>query len=170
MEKINVKKTGKSKFGEYLQDAEGNFHSSTSQVNSFLSNQVPCEVEIVEKKDIDTRKNVISRVKVLSKTQVNPDENPENQFEQPVEHVKVTQDGLVPATNYKPSIPERISDIDRQKSIVAQSCIKSALRMIEVANQVLEEKITPTKGNVLSHAQMIKEVYDKLIEDKLPDY
>ena len=171
METINVKKVGKSKFGEYLQDNEDKFHSSTQQVNGFLSNQVPCQVEIIEKQDISPRKDVITRVKVLNKMAVAPQDNSVNEFEQPVEVVKVTDDGMVKAENYKPSKTYSTDYQERQKSIVAQSSIKGAFRMIELYNQIKDEKIPPTKANILTNAEIVKSVYDKLMEDNnLPDY
>ena len=45
-ETMIVEKVGKSKFGCYIKDKAGNFTSSSEQVNGFLSNQVPCDIEI----------------------------------------------------------------------------------------------------------------------------
>jgi len=168
MEKLKVKKVGKSQFGEWLllDDGieKGTFKGSTTQVNGFLSRQVPCEIEVEETKDIDNRKGVITRVKVIgSEKQV--------QVEAPIEVVKP---GLTPASNYKPSVtnyPERISDKERQNSIVTQMCIKGGIELINSYNQISEEKITPTMNNVLNNSLIIREVYDKMLEKlDLPDY
>lgn len=161
-ETMKISKTGKSKFGYYVMEDTGgekpNFKSVTEQVSNFLSKQVPCTIEIEETGE----KGIITRVKV-SNTQP-------NSMEQPVEVVKPFEQ----ATNYKPSntpYTERISDQERQNSIINQSCIKAALRMIELHNQISENKVEPTRANVFNNAQIAKLVYEDLSkEPELPDY
>ena len=65
MEKI--KKTGISKFGPYLQLEDNSFKSCTEQVNKFLSNRCPCEIE-VEATSGEGRDEKVSKVKVLSQS------------------------------------------------------------------------------------------------------
>lgn len=169
MEKLKVKKIGEhEKFGEWLLVDDGSekgaFKGSTAQVNGFLSKQVPCEIEVEETQDIENRKGVITRVKVIKS-------EGQNEFEKPVEIVKP---GFEQATNYKPSstpYTERISDKERQNSIVTQMCIKTGIEVLNSYNQISEEKIKPTMSNLLNNALIVREVYDKMLEKlNLPDY
>ena len=145
MDKMKIKKTGKSKHGYWLLDEESNFTGTTEQVSKFLEDQVPCEVEVSET-DGEGRNLKVTRVKVLGS-------------QKPAEKMET-------ASNYKPSV-----STDREESIRNQFFIRESIRLIEVANQVSSEKILPTKGNVYNNALLLKEVYDRLMSEKdLPDY
>lgn len=90
-----------------------------------------------------------------------PKINPANEFEQPVEVVKV---GPV-----APSYSE--TQDKRQESIVNQFSIREALQMINVHNLHSEEKIAVTSKNLLINAQIVKTVLKQLSDlDELPDY
>ncbi len=178
-EKINVSRVGKSKFGHYLMDNDEKFTSSTEQVNNFLSKQVPCTIEIEERQDVEGKKGVVTRVKVLEKVksiadghlqqpiqQAIPDNS--NEMEQPVETVKP---GIEPASNYKPSPNFYETQDKRQESIVNQFCTREGLQMIRVMNEMTkDDKIIPTMKNIYNNAQIVKEVLKALSKEEFPDY
>lgn len=154
-EKLKISKVGKhEKFGEWLLvddgSEKGSFRGTTSQVAGFLSKQIPCEIEVESVEDIENRKDVITRVKVIQKSAIAQ----KQEFKQ--------------ANNY---VPQQNQCDNRQESIVNQFCIREGLQIIKIFNEMSEEKIKPTMSNILTNAEIIKEVYSKLINPKkFPDY
>jgi len=166
METYKISKIGKhQQYGEWMLSDDGSekgkFLGITSQVAGFLSNQVPCEIEVEERKDIENRKGVITRVKVLGKS--NGEQKIENQFEQPIETVKLGQkQEFTTAREYKPTPDYYGQQQERQNSIESQMSIYAAIQMIEAHNKVSETKIEPTMNNLLSNARIVQEVLKKL--------
>lgn len=162
-ERLKVKKVGKhAQYGEWLLvddgSEKGSFRGTTAQVSGFLSKQVPCEVEVESVEEIEGRKGVITRVKVLGEQSVTP---------QPSEQ----QSATAPSTPKQEFKQANEYYDNRQESIVNQFCIREGIKLVEVFNSMSEEKIKPTKGNVFTNAKIIKEVYDKLMNpDDMPDY
>jgi len=149
MEKIKIKKVGKSKWGEFAVVDDGSekgiFVSITPQVKTFLSQQLPCEVEVQEKEEVGNRKDVITRVKVLGSSPEKVESAKENSFEQPIQ------------------VEKPFEQIDRQKSIESQMCIKSAIDLIKINNDCEEfENIKPTKNSLYETALIIREVLEDL--------
>jgi len=145
METIKVKKVGKhEKFGEWLFVEDGSekgaFRGTTPQVTGFLSKQVPCEVQVEAIESVGNRKNVITRVKILNKSD-----------EEKLEETSP----FVPASEYTSGV---------QESIVTQFCIREGIKLIEVFNSMSETKIKPTMSNVLTNAKIIRGVYDNLLQ------
>jgi len=161
-ETLKIKKTGKSTYGHYILVDDGaekpNFKGVTEQVSGFLSKQIPCSILVEEQGE----KGIITRVKVVQGQQ----DNSMNEFEQPVETVKP---GIEPATNYKPSYTDRISDVERQTSIEGQMSIYAAIQMIEAHNKISDTKIEPNMNNLLNNANIVKEVLNKL-KEPIQDY
>ena len=159
-ENIKVKKVGESKYGFYLMDEDSQFVSTTKEVIGFLAKKIPCTIEISEKKDIEGKKDVITRVKVLK------GESQQNEMEEPIPVENFSQ-----AKNYKPSSTPHTRGNEIQESIVNQFCTREGLRLIEVFNQISEEKIKPTRQNLYSNACIIKEVLAELSKkEEFPDY
>ena len=175
-ETIKVKKTGKhQQFGEWLLSDDGSekgkFLGCSSQVSGFLSKQIPCEVEVEERQDVGERKGVITRVKVVGRTQSEPSAN------QPDSPIEIVKPGITTAENYKPSPNFYETQNKTQESIITQFCIRESLRLIEVANQMRkeEDKMPITKNNVYAHALIVRQIYSDLINQKeqkseFPDY
>lgn len=69
MEKIKIKKTGKSKFGYYLLLEDKSFRTTTEAVSKFLSDKTPCEVEITGE-ETGEKGSVITKVKPLNTTPI----------------------------------------------------------------------------------------------------
>jgi len=114
-EKIKVTKVGKhEKFGEWLfvddGSQKGSFRGTTPQVANFLSNRVPCEVEIESVEDTENRKDVITRVKVLDNAQPQGETKPE----------------FKPAKEYQDN---------RQESIITQMCVKKGSDLLIKSNE-----------------------------------
>ncbi|MFW9872100.1 MAG: hypothetical protein ACFFG0_03285 [Candidatus Thorarchaeota archaeon] len=136
MERIKITKTGKSQFGYYLMDDNSKFTSCTEQVSGFLSKQVPCEIEVEEVGE----KNLVTRVKVVSN------------LEQPSATAQETKE----LPNYYETQDKRQESIENQMSVYA------AIQMIEAHNKVSESKIEPTMNNLLTNAQIVKQVLNAL--------
>ena len=177
MEKLKIKKTGKSQFGFWLLvddgSPKGHFRGCSEQVSGFLGGQLPCEIEVqASNPDEGNRKGAITNVKVISEKQ-----NP-NELDSPIEVEDMSgvpsNSRIVPASNYKPSVPnysEIISDKDRQESIVTQFSIREGINLINSFNLNSDEKIKLTKGNIYTNAKIIKEVYEELIKgEEFQDY
>ena len=64
---MEIKKTGKSTFGYYLQETNNTFHGCTQQVSKFIEDKLPCTIRVDETtgEDKDLR---ISKVKILSES------------------------------------------------------------------------------------------------------
>lgn len=169
MKEIELKRTGKSKFGSYyLMDNENNFTGTTEQVSKFLENQVPCRIEITGSEG-DGKKLIVNRVKVISKSKT---DNSKNEFEEPVEVVKPgeTRQEFTQASNYKPSVSDgKLSDMEKQESIINQMSVYAAIQIISEHNKISETKIEPTMNNIFTNAKVIKEVLNHLGEDNI-DY
>jgi hypothetical protein len=61
-------KTGKSKFGYYIQfEGDKNFKGCTEAVSGFLSDKLPCEIEITEKEGTGNQERA-TKVKILGQT------------------------------------------------------------------------------------------------------
>ena len=65
MEKIHVKKTGKSQYGHYLQLEDGSFKSCSEPVSKFISSSIPCELEIVAVTE-DEKYPIVTKVNILT--------------------------------------------------------------------------------------------------------
>jgi len=143
MEKLNVKRT--TKYGVELQEAKEDgspsYRGTTDKVRNWLSKQVPCTVEIEELEG-----NIISKVRVLKGMPK----------EEPIEVERHGQEELPTASDYWDQ---------RQESIIAQTCIKQAIRWIEANNAVNETKVLPTKNNLYTHATMIREIINQLVKE-----
>ena len=157
-EKYTITKVGKSKFGEYMLEESGKGISSSEQVNKFLMNQVPCEIEITERIDIGNRKGVVTRVKVLNKV---TEEEPK--FEEPIEVVKPGEQVYSKEDYWK---NKEELDKQRQKEIVAEFCIRESIRLIEVNNNSFEDKIRPSKNTVYTNAMLIKDIIKDLLSEE----
>ena len=152
---MKVIKTAKSKFGWYIQLEDQSFKGCSEQVSKFLSSQIPCEIN-VESSEGEGNRAVITRVKVIGTQKQESNSN----MGEPVETVKP---GFTQANEYKPN--------NVQESIVTQFSIREGIKLIEVFNQMSEEKIKPTKGNIYNNSKIIKEVYDKLMNpEEVQDY
>lgn len=162
MEKYKIKKVGRhAQYGEWMLaddgSEKGKFLGITQQVSGFLSNQVPCEVSIEERQDIENRKGVITRVKVLGKSEG------QNKFEQPQQTIQETpKQEFNTARDYKPSE----TYTDRQESIVNQMCIKKGADLL----MKTDEQINFV--NLLKYSELVKSVYDTMMNKKseIPDY
>lgn len=139
---VNVNLTGKGKFGYYLRKEDNTFLGCSEQVSNFVRGSLPCELEIQEVGE----KNVVTRVKVVGKTQE-------------------SATAPIPKQEFKPA--NEYND-NRQESIVTQMCIKKGADLL----MKTDEQITYI--NLLKYSEMVKRVYDTMIEKKqtneFPDY
>jgi len=175
-ETYKISKIGKhAQYGEWMLSNDGSekgkFLGITSQVAGFLSNQVPCEIEVEERKDIENRKGVITRVKVLIKS--DGEQKIENQVEQPIKIVKPGQkQEFTTARDYKSTPDYYGQQQERQNSIENQFCFRESLHWIEVHNNMCkeEEKIKPTYTKICEFADLIKQKIHEIPQEGFPDY
>ena len=152
---LKVKKTGKSKFGFYLliEGEEGDkFRSTSEAVSKYLEKQVPCEIEVTESGE----RGSIVRVKV-SKS-FTPNNREKNEFEEPVETVKMSD--FKQANEYKENYWDwkKEAELSKQEEIVNEFCVREAIQLIKLNNESSEEKLKPTMNVIYLHAKMIKSI------------
>jgi hypothetical protein len=152
---LNVKKTGKSKFGFYLltETEEGDkFRSTSEAVSRFLEKQTPCKVEVVESDE----KGGITRVKVVGKSE-------QKDVQGELEDTSTFKSGNEYKENYWDW--KRENDLKTQENIISQFCVREAIRLIEVNNNSFpENKVLMTKNNVYTHALIIKGIVNDLVK------
>jgi len=172
-EKLKISKSGKSKYGWWILVTEGeekSFKGVSEAVSNYVLGKLPCEIE-VEEVIKDKGKDIISRVKILGKLEQEYKPEVQQRDEQP-ETVK-------PDNYFKPA-SEVVSepyfkedywrnkgelDIQKQKEILSEFCIREAIQLIGENNKSFEaEKIRPTKNNVYSHAVIICDLVKDLVK------
>lgn len=138
---IKITKTGRSKWGFYLQLEDGSFKGCEEAVSTYLTSKIPCEIEVEEIKG-EGKQEKITRVKILGQIQ-----------ESPIETVRPGEPKLVTE-----SIDDGFVD-NRQKSIESQMSIKGAIDMIRANNEVAEfDKVKINKDTVYQHALVIRQI------------
>jgi len=154
---MKIIKTARSQYGWYIQLEDKSFKGCSEAVSQFLANSIPCDIDITGTEG-EGKKLIVTRVKVLGKSQQGT-----NEFEQPKVERPFEQ-----ASEYK-AMPNFYESQDkRQDSIVNQFCIREGIRLIEVFNQISNEKLKPTKGQVYTNAKIIREVYKALMNPEEP--
>jgi hypothetical protein len=118
MEKI--KRTGKSKFGYYLQKEDDSYIGTTEQVSNFLKDKIPCEVDFEVVENNGKKDAKVTRVKLLNST---PQKGKD----------------IEKMSKLKNRVMARCSALDNAtKLVIAESQAKTPEVVLEYAKQFLE--------------------------------